>query len=100
MLLLHSQSLSWILKARTASPTYVDVSANGLGAGPFVFAGSVGGERFGDSYYLTINGDSGDVVSVLYVSGLCVLEFPAQNYLKLLEVQGGGVVEYFASGNQ
>ena len=49
---------------------------------------------------LTQNGDSGDQVSLVYVQGLFIQEFPAGNYLKLLEAQGVGVVEYFASGNQ
>lgn len=49
---------------------------------------------------ITQAGDSGDVVSVMYVQGLFIQEFPAGNYLKLLEAQGVGVIEYFASGNQ
>jgi hypothetical protein len=49
---------------------------------------------------ITTAGDSGDVVSVLYVNGILALEFPTANYLKLLEAQGTGIVEYFASGNQ
>jgi len=49
---------------------------------------------------LTQAGDSGDVVSVVYVQGLFIQEFPSANYLKLLEAQGVGVVEYFVSGNQ
>ncbi len=48
---------------------------------------------------LTQEGDSGDEVSVLYVDGLLILEFPSANYLKLIEAKGVGVIEYFASGN-
>lgn len=49
---------------------------------------------------LTQNGDSGDEVSVLYIDGMLIQEFPTANYLKLLEAEGTGVIEYFASGNQ
>lgn len=49
---------------------------------------------------LTINKDDNtQEVSVLYVQGVHVLELPSQNYLELLEAQGVGVIEYFASGN-
>lgn len=49
---------------------------------------------------ITQQGDSGDEISELYVDGIYAQEFPAANYLKLLEAKGTGVVEYFASGNQ
>lgn len=39
-----------------------------------------------------------DVVSVIPVDGLMILEFQAARYLKLVEVQGSGTVEYFAGG--
>lgn len=44
--------------------------------------------------------DSVDVVSVHPVDGVLLMEFPAAKYLKLLEVQGSGTLEYFVSGNQ
>jgi hypothetical protein len=50
-------------------------------------------------FRLTTN-DTVDVVSVIPVDGLCIIEFPAGKYLELLEAQGVGVVEYFASGSQ
>ncbi|HUU43034.1 MAG TPA: hypothetical protein VMX57_04605 [Planctomycetota bacterium] len=40
-----------------------------------------------------------DFVSVIPVKGLLILEPSEAGYLKLLEVQGAGKVEYFASGN-
>jgi hypothetical protein len=49
---------------------------------------------------VTQHSDSGDVVSTLYVEGVYVQEFPVGNYLKLLEAQGVGTIEYFVSGNQ
>lgn len=49
---------------------------------------------------ITQEGDAGDEVSELYVQGLYMQELPPGNYLKLLEAQGVGVIEYFASGNQ
>lgn len=40
-----------------------------------------------------------DVVSVLPVRGPLVMQFPSASYLKLLEAQGVGSVEYLVSGN-
>jgi hypothetical protein len=49
---------------------------------------------------LTTQTDSGDRTATVDVDGILAIEFPAANYLKMLEAQGVGVVEYFASGNQ
>lgn len=49
---------------------------------------------------LTMQGDSGDQIATLYVDGLLIQEFPTANYLKLIEAEGTGMIEYFASGNQ
>lgn len=49
---------------------------------------------------LTMFGNSGPIVSVLPLQGPLVMEFPASNYLYLLEAQGVGGVEYLVSGNQ
>lgn len=50
---------------------------------------------------LTMNPSSGsDVVSILFIQGVHILELPSLNYLKLLEAQGVGTIEYFVSGNQ
>jgi hypothetical protein len=43
---------------------------------------------------------SPDVVSVVDVEGLFIHELPSLKYIKLLEAQGTGVFEYFASGPQ
>lgn len=40
-----------------------------------------------------------DIVSVVETQGLLINEFPTVGYLKLLEVQGVGTIEYVASGN-
>jgi hypothetical protein len=42
----------------------------------------------------------GDIMSVEPVNGTKVSEAPAGNYIKLLEVQGSGPIEYLASGQQ
>lgn len=41
-----------------------------------------------------------DIVSIIPHQGLWIQEFPNNGYLKLLEAQGVGGVEYFVSGNQ
>jgi hypothetical protein len=46
------------------------------------------------------DGAGGSVVAVVSVNGLLMIEKPADKFIKLLEAQGTGVVEYFASGNQ
>lgn len=43
---------------------------------------------------------SADLLSVLPLNGILILEFPSDHYLKLVEVQGSGTVEYYVSGNQ
>jgi len=40
-----------------------------------------------------------DIVSVVTVKGILILEPSDAGYLKLLEAQGAGTIEYFASGN-
>lgn len=46
------------------------------------------------------DGAGGSVVSVIPVSGIFAIEAPDGQYIKLLEAQGTGVFEYFASGNR
>lgn len=46
----------------------------------------------------TDDGAGGSVLSVLPVDGFVMLEFQAQKFLKLVEVQGASSIEYFASG--
>lgn len=46
------------------------------------------------------DGIGGNVVAVVAVDGLLAVEKPAGKHIKLLEAQGTGVVEYFASGTQ
>jgi len=41
-----------------------------------------------------------DIVSIVETQGLLINEFPTSGYVKLLEAQGVGTVEYIASGNQ
>ncbi len=78
------------------------VELSGVGAGQTVTQGTFLYLRTTSKMLVRITqaGDSGDVVSTMYVDGLFAQEFPAANYMKLLEAQGTGVVEYFASGNQ
>lgn len=41
-----------------------------------------------------------DIVSIVEVQGLLIQEFPTGGYLKLLEAQGVGTIEYAVAGNQ
>lgn len=45
------------------------------------------------------DGAGGSVITVEPVHGLLILETPADRRITLVEVQGSGVVEYFASGS-
>lgn len=40
-----------------------------------------------------------DIVSIIETQGLFINEFPLAGYVKLLEAQGGGTIEYVATGN-
>lgn len=46
------------------------------------------------------DGAGGSVVAVVSVDGILIVEKPSTKFIKLVEAQGTGVVEYFASGNQ
>lgn len=46
------------------------------------------------------DGAGGSVVASYPVDGLFIVEAPVSRFIKLVEAQGVGVVEYFASGNQ
>lgn len=48
----------------------------------------------------TDDGNGGDVVAVVPVSGLLALEFPADTFLKGLRVKGTARLTYFVSGPQ
>lgn len=45
-------------------------------------------------------GGGSDIVSVEPINGVKLCEYPANGVLKLLEVQGQGQIEYYASGLQ
>ncbi len=47
----------------------------------------------------TDDGAGGSVVAIVPISGVWVMEFPSNKFLKLLEVLGVGPIEYYASGN-
>lgn len=49
---------------------------------------------------LTIQDTPADQLSVVYVQGPMLIELPSTNYLKLLEAQGVGSLEYYVCGNQ
>jgi hypothetical protein len=44
------------------------------------------------------DGNGGSVVAVVSVDGLHIIEKPTSKFIKLLEAQGTGTIEYFASG--
>lgn len=46
----------------------------------------------------TDDGSGGSVVSVLPLDGLFIHEFQTAKFLKLLEANGSGAIEYFVSG--
>lgn len=46
----------------------------------------------------TDDGAGGDEVAIIPVDGLCILEFDALQFLKLLEMNGSATIEYFLSG--
>lgn len=53
------------------------------------------------SIRLTTKANSGpDVVAIVPIQGVMILEFQTTQYLKLIEAEGVGTVEFFASGNQ
>jgi hypothetical protein len=43
---------------------------------------------------------SADNVVVYPLNGVTIREYPADHYLKLIEVEGAGQIEYWAAGNQ
>ena len=75
---------------------------DGIGDGNTVTKGTFLYVRTSSKMTIRITQGEGDdaVVSTLYVQGLFMQEFPSSNPLTLLEAQGVGVIEYFASGNQ
>lgn len=79
---------------------FVDLLAVGTGKtvtqGTFLYLRTGGPMRIRTTTFT----DSGDVVSIQEVDGLFILEFPTAKYLKLLEAQGSGTIEYFVSGTQ
>lgn len=48
----------------------------------------------------TDDGSGGSVTAVIPVDGFLLMEFQTAKFLKLVEAQGVGTVEYFASGNE
>lgn len=46
----------------------------------------------------TDDGVGGNEVAIVPVDGLCMLEFDATQFLKLLEMNGSATIEYFLSG--
>lgn len=85
---------------QVASPGSFAVMS-GVGGGEDVAQGTfLYGRTRGPMLLRLTTAGSPDVVAVVPVSGLFAMEFPVGNYLKLLEAEGTGVLEYFVSGNQ
>lgn len=86
---------------RNLATTGSYVTLSGVGVGEDVTQGTFlyGRSRAPMLIRVTTAG-SPDVVAVVPVQGLFAIEFPVGSYLKLLEAQGSGVLEYFVSGNQ
>lgn len=91
-----------VLTRQVASPSAF-VQLEGVGSDRTVTEGNLLYFRCNANMSLRIttdDGSGGNVVSVVPVSGLVVIEFDDAKFLKLLELQGTGPVEYLVSGNQ
>jgi len=86
----------------TSPSAYIALDGIGSDAGDTVKKGHTLFFRCKDSAVLlrlTTFG-SPDVVSVVPVKGTVIIEFDDARYLKLLEVQGSGQVEWLVAGNE
>jgi hypothetical protein len=89
--------------SKTVNSASVYVALDGVGTGETVTQGNFLYLRSTSPLLVRLTTQptsGGDVVAVVPIHGVMILEFPAANYLKLLEVQGVGTVEYLVSGNQ
>lgn len=86
-------------QVNVASPSFGVL--HGVGAGETVTKADVLAFKTASPLVLrltTDDGSGGDVVAVVPVQGSIVWEFPTNLFLKKLEVQGSGQIEYFLSG--
>lgn len=88
--------------APTVNSPSAFVTLPGVGAGGLVTRGDFLFVRSQSKIILRLTtvGDSGDVLSVIYLQGTFIQQFPDSNYLKLLEAQGVGAIEFLVTGNQ
>ena len=77
------------------------VPLDGVGAGETLTEGNTFYARVQSPMKLrfTFKETPVDVVSVVYVKGVCLMEIDEQHPIKLVEVMGIGTIEYFVSGN-
>lgn len=91
-----------ILSYNVASPGPAYQTLDGVGAARTVVKGNFLYFRTSSQIQLrltTDDGIGGSVLSILPVYGLLVVEFDDSKFLKLLEAQGSGMVEYLVSGS-
>lgn len=91
------------LGVRNVNSSSAYTTLSGVGADDDVAQGDTLYIRVQNSMLLrlTFAQSSGpDLVSVLPINGTYVMEFPSDQYLKLLEVKGVGTVEYFVCGQK
>lgn len=98
-----SAPVSTFQKPSVSSPSSY-AALDGIGTGSTVTKANFLYLRTDAPFLLRITFDDGAggnvVVTGIPVDGLFVQETQANKFIKLLEAQGTGVVEYFASGNQ
>lgn len=83
-----------------ASPSSY-VALDGVGTGESVTQGNLLYLRSSSAMLLrlTTYSSGGDIVAVLPVDGVFMMEFDRSRYLKLIEVQGTGTVEWLVTGD-
>lgn len=89
-----------VLQRNVDSPAAF-VQLYGVGATDAVTQGSTLYFKTTNSFQLRLtcqNPQGADIVSIVPVSGLVMLEFPDDSYLKLLECMGSGPIEYLVVG--
>lgn len=90
--------------AQVNSPTPAFQMIDGVGTGEAVTQGTVLYLRTTVPLVLRLTQadpvGGPDLVSVVPVHGLLIMELPSNGYLKLIEAQGLGQIEYVVAGNQ
>lgn len=92
-----------ILQRQIATNVGVYATLSGVGATDTVTKGNTLYLKTNSTLLVrltTDDGVGGSVTAVIPVSGFCMLEFDDSKYLKLVEVSGSALLEYFVCGLQ